>query len=620
MSSLTEKDSASLNRNSDSLTSGSNDHGSKLNIHVSNSTGGVEHGTELVPDTEKLSHEESLVDQSTTELEGKAASKKELDTSIYEYYKGKRLTLVTLSLMLVLFLASLDIIITATIIEKVAERFGSYGKTGWLVTGYALPTGVMVLIISQIAMSLGVKFTLLVCVLIFEIGSLISGLANSMNMLIAGRVIAGIGGAGIQNLVFIIVSYIVEEKNRGLIISFVGIAFSIASIAGPFLGGAFTTMHHQPNWRMCFYINLPIGGVAFIIFYFLFNHKGSEFKYDIKKFNPRIFGHASFYKKIFIGALFQYDFIEFAICTTGLVLFLVGLTYGGDGTYHWHSAPVIVMTVIGGLLVITAFLWDCFLFDKFCAKFNQKGTPLINILVFKKFGLVAVNLVNFLMSIAYITQMLFIIQFFQFVYGNSAWKAAVHLLSTLIAVTITVVACGVFIKKTGQIKLTVITATAIAVIGAGLLQILGPHSNNSAKIGLLILPGIGFGGIVQSTMIGSQVFADKTKPDFKFQITSITSFYSFAKLIAMAFGSIIANVIFDVSVFDKVQNSQTLTSLKSMDVNELIVYRLSHYDGTDSALGKIFNDSTHNVFWLSLGLSAFSFICSLGMSNKKTDH
>ncbi|CAI7088651.1 BBT_collapsed_G0014060.mRNA.1.CDS.1 [Saccharomyces cerevisiae] len=105
----------------------------------------------------------------------------------------------------------------------------------------------------------------MISVIVFEIGSLISALSNSMATLISGRVVAGFGGSGIESLAFVVGTSIVRENHRGIMITALAISYVIAEGVGPFIGGAF---NEHLSWRWCFYINLPIGAFAFIILAF----------------------------------------------------------------------------------------------------------------------------------------------------------------------------------------------------------------------------------------------------------------------------------------------------------------------------------------------------------------
>lgn len=183
--------------------------------------------------------------------------------------KDLKLAACLASLTLTLLITALDVLIVGTIIDSVAAEFGDYAKTGWLVTGYSLPNTVLSLLWGRFATRLRFRSSVVCSIIVFEVGSLVSAaLANSMNMLIAGRVVAGIGGSGLQTLCFIIGCTMVGERSRPLVISLLRCAFAVSSVAGLFSGWAFTT---HVTWRWYFYINLPIGGLALAIFLVTYN-------------------------------------------------------------------------------------------------------------------------------------------------------------------------------------------------------------------------------------------------------------------------------------------------------------------------------------------------------------
>lgn len=182
-----------------------------------------------------------------------------------QYLHGIKLVLCMISIFLCLFLVALDQTIVVTLLTKVGNEFNSFDKIGWLASGFLLSMAVLTATWGKISIIMGRKVTMYVAIILFEIGSLICGLSNSMGLLIGGRVIAGIGGGGIQSLVFVIISEVIPIEKRPIGIAILASTFAVASVLGPLIGGAFT---NQVTWRWCFYINLPAGSLALAFFFF----------------------------------------------------------------------------------------------------------------------------------------------------------------------------------------------------------------------------------------------------------------------------------------------------------------------------------------------------------------
>jgi MFS family permease len=139
-------------------------------------------------------------------------------------------------------------------------------------TGYLLTTAAFQLFYGRVYSNSSVKYTFLAAIFIFELGSLICGLAPTSTALIVGRAVAGTGGAGIAPGALIVVSHWVPLRVRPIFTTSTGLVYAVASVLGPILGGVFTT---KLTWGWCFYINLPFGAIAILAIFFCLNPEKS---------------------------------------------------------------------------------------------------------------------------------------------------------------------------------------------------------------------------------------------------------------------------------------------------------------------------------------------------------
>lgn len=556
----------------------------------------------------------------------------ELNALGQPYPKGFVLYLCTFSLALANFLAALDIMIVTTLIDDVGQQFHAYSKTGWIVAGYSLPNAVLSLIWGRLASSvLGFKQSMIISIIIFEIGSTVCATANTMNSLIGGRVIAGIGGSGIQSLSFVIASTIVTERQRGMVIAFMGASFGIASVIGPFLGGVFTT---HVTWRWCFWINLPIGGVALVIFIFFYNPYGNP---NIKKLpsqNGVSFLVSEFssqklilwltrlenWAKLLEIIIYKFDFIEFVLSSAGIVCLLLGFTLGGNN-FDWNSYSIILLFTFGGSLIIVSLIYDFFIFPTFSkVRQNIQYQPLISWRNIKKRGIITANATVFLICLGYMAQIIYVVQYFQLVFNSSPWRASVHLIACVVPTVITVIICGAINGKLGWVKPITMFGVITGIIGAGLMTKLDNRATSSQRIGFLILPGVAFGATIQGTMIGAQIELDEESDTYREDFVSITTLNAFLKNLGQAVGGVICETAFSASVLNKLSSSSIkLEDGSNWTTESLITYRATHFDSPTSELGNIISDSIKNVFYMALAFYALGFIIGIFTTNKKVD-
>lgn len=173
------------------------------------------------------------------------------DTSDTDGYpKGLRLACITVALVLSIFLSALDSTIISTLIPEITNAFGSLNQVGWYGSAYAMTNATFLSLWGKAYTFFELKRTFVFCIIIFEAGNLMCGFANGSAILIAGRALAGIGGAGNMTGCFIIIAYAVKPERRAVFMGTLGVTFAVASVTGPLLGGAFVD---KLSWRWGFW-------------------------------------------------------------------------------------------------------------------------------------------------------------------------------------------------------------------------------------------------------------------------------------------------------------------------------------------------------------------------------
>lgn len=322
----------------------------------------------------------------------------------------------------------------------------------------------------------------LVAIGIFEVGSLICGVAPSSLTLIVGRAIAGVGAAGVFAGAYLLIATSVPLVKRPTFTGLIGGMYGIASVVGPLLGGVFTD---KATWRWCFYINLPIGGIATAVIVFFFTPV------------PQLGGKPSMTWR---ERLEQFDIAGTVFFLTGVICLLLALQWGGF-TYAWNSGSIIALFVVFGLCMIV-FIGIQFWRPEFAT---------VSPIMLRKRSVWAACAFAFFMGSAFFTTVYYLPIWFQAVKGVTAYQSGIRNIPILVSVVLGTIMSGGLVTKLGYYTPFMLASTVFTAIGAGLFTTFEVTTGPGMWIGYQIVAGFGIGLGLQLPLVAIQTVLEMSE-------------------------------------------------------------------------------------------------------------
>ena len=429
---------------------------------------GSTHASSTAPD---VANEKEYV-KSSENLDADAG-----DVTPGEFPTGARLVSIVVALALCIFLVSLDLTIVATAIPKITDDFHGLQDVSWYSSAFFMTIGGFQSAWGKAYKFFPLKTSFLISIFIFELGSLICGVAPNSTALIVGRAIAGLGAAGIGSGAYTIIAFSASPKKRPLFTGIIGTSYGIAAVVGPLIGGAFSD---KVSWRWCFYINLPIGAISAGIILIFFKTPSAA--------KPK---SATLREK-----LLHMDPVGASLVMALAISYILALHYGGL-IHPWNSSRVVGLLV--GFVVISAVFaaWEWYLGDTAMVPFRLAGTRVY----------IVSSVFAFFFSGAYFLIIYYLPIYFQVIDGVSAAMSGVRNLPLILAVTISMIASGAYISVTGIAAPILVVGTALGVICTGLFYTFDIGTSQAKWIGYQVIGGVGWGIASQIPIITVQASA-----------------------------------------------------------------------------------------------------------------
>lgn len=452
--------------------------------------------TTLVDDAES-----SIRTVDTLEKEKDSSSEKQsvsdVTASETQYLEGWALAIVITGFMLSLFLPALDQLILTTAIPHIVSQFDALSDISWIPNAYFLTMACFMIVFGQVLNLVPLKQFVLGSIFIFELGSLLCGVAFNINFLLFGRGIAGIGAAGLYVVTFTAIAQIAPLEKRARLFGIVGAVFGLSSVIGPLVGGALTQVS---SWRWCFYINLPIGGIAaLVVFLFLPNYPAPPRKENRQGWR----------------VLFSVDFVGAVLVIGATIMFLYALVEGGNA-HPWDSAIIISFFVASAVLAALFVLWSWY-----------RGTEaILPIRLLKNRSIIGCSLANFFIWMSLMVSNVYLATWYQAVKGVSPAQSGVDILPLSLVTSFSAVISGVIVGKIGRYWHLIVLIPLLGAVAAGLEFTINEHTSEASLAGYQILWAISIGATMQLPTVAAQAEYADNLIDIRYA-TSLTAFIGF---------------------------------------------------------------------------------------------
>jgi EmrB/QacA subfamily drug resistance transporter len=370
-----------------------------------------------------------------------------------EFLKNPK-ALAMLGAMLAMLLAALDQTIVSTALPTIVKELGGLEHLSWVFTAYMLASTVTVPLYGKLSDTYGRKPFFIAGIIIFLLGSVLSGAATSMFELILFRGLQGVGGGAIMVNAFAVVGDLFSPRERGRWQGLLGAMWGLSSVVGPLFGGWLTD---AASWRWIFYINIPLGLLALGVI-----------AYALPAIARRHEKPLDYFGGLLIGA--------------SLLPLLLALVWGGS-THPWIS-PIIIWLFSAFAIILYYFIRE----ERYFAE-----DPVLPMFFFRTRAYVVSVATVFLTAIGMFGSIVYLPLFAQNALGSSATGAGLILTPLMLGIVVASTATGQIVSRTGKYKWIAVGGMALATVAMFLFSQMSADTGYWTVVRNMVVMGLGLG-------------------------------------------------------------------------------------------------------------------------------
>ena len=363
-----------------------------------------------------------------------------------------------------MMLATLDGTIVATALPSIVDDIGGVSGITWVVTAYLLAQIATMPLYGKLGDVYGRKRMFMVAVGVFTVGSMLCGVAQSLDQLLAARALQGLGAGGLGPLAMAILGDLVPPRQLGRWLGYQGAIFAVGASAGPLAGGLFVD---HLTWRWAFFFNVPLALFAMAMI-------AINLKVPYRRVPHSI------------------DYLGSALLTGALVA-VVLLTTAGGRSFAWAS-PEAAALILGIVLLVALFV----------RRERSAAEPFVPIRLFTNSVVRVVDGLNVTSGLLFYCGIFFLPVFLQEVRGVSPTTSGVLLIPFMAATALATLLAGRRVETTGRYKVWPIAGSVLMSVGVALLATLGLGTPVGIASAFAAVLGAGIGFVMQTTLLALQ--------------------------------------------------------------------------------------------------------------------
>lgn len=388
-------------------------------------------------------------------------------------------------LMLGMFVAILSSTIVSNALPQIiSDLGGTQSSYTWVVTAALLSMTAATPLWGKLSDLFSKKLLVQISLVIYVLGSVVAGMSQSTGMLIACRVVQGIGVGGLSALAQIVMAAMISPRERGRYSGYLGAVFAVATVGGPLLGGVITDTEWL-GWRWCFYVGVPFAIIALIVLQ-------KTLRLPVVRREVKV------------------DWLGAFLISGAVSLLLIWVTQAGDA-YAWISWQTWAMT--GGAVALGLL---------FVLVESRASDPIIPLRLFRNKTITLASAASLFVGIAMFSGTVFFSQFFQLARGESPTMSGILTIPMIGGLFVSSTLSGQVITKTGKWKAWLIVGGVLLTAGLGLLGTLRYDTPYWHIAVYMALTGLGLGMMMQNLVLATQ---NQVAPEDLGAASSVVTFF-----------------------------------------------------------------------------------------------